>query len=75
MGVSQIASLRGENQIWQIHPSISLCLSFFTCEMGTRLLRLPLPACPYTAGSNVTQKVQIKTQVSYPYAAVSKILL
>lgn len=75
MGESQIASLKGKNQIWQIHLSSSLCLSFFTCEMGTRMLRLPLLTRPYTAGSNVTQKVQIKTQVSYPYAAVPKILL
>lgn len=70
MGASQIASLREEKQIWQIHLSTSVCLSFFT-----RLLRLPLPTCPYTGGSNLTQKVQIKTQVSYPYAAASKILL
>lgn len=70
MEASQIASLRGENQIWQIHLSTPLCLSFFTCEMGSRLLRLPLPMCP-----NMTQKVQIKTQMSHPYAAVSKILL
>lgn len=75
MEASQIANLRAENQIWKIHLSTSPCLSFFTCEMGTRLLRLPLPMCPYTAGSSVTWKVQMQTQMSHPYAAVSKILL
>jgi len=52
-GEVQTPGFTGEIQMKQTHLSAFPCHSFLTCEVGTRLLRLPLPRCPCTVGSNM----------------------